>query len=117
MTNGRPNFVAEAVDGTALSRRQAIFGLLGSGAALACGCCGALAQGASKGTPYRIDTHHHILPPKWLAEERERVLYASQGAPASLIDGWTPEKAVEDMDKGGVQTSVASISTPGVYQG
>ena len=45
------------------------------------------------------------------------MLYASQGAPASLIDGWTPGKAVAAMDEGGVKLSVASISTPGVYMG
>lgn len=117
MSSERNKFLAEAVDGPVLDRRRTMLSLLGAGAAVACSCCGAFAQTASKGAPYRIDTHHHILPPAWLAEERERVLYASQGAPASLIDGWTPEKAVEDMDKGGVATAVVSISTPGVYFG
>jgi predicted TIM-barrel fold metal-dependent hydrolase len=112
-----PQFVAEVVNESGINRRQALFGMAGAAAGIACGCCGAFAQTAGKSGPYRIDTHHHILPPAWLAEERERVLYASQGAPASLIDGWTPEKAIEDMDKGGVATSVVSISTPGVYFG
>jgi predicted TIM-barrel fold metal-dependent hydrolase len=113
----KQRFVAEAVDHRGLNRRQTLLGLLGAGAAVACGCCGALAQTAGDQRPYRIDTHQHILPPKWLAEERDRVLYASQGAPASLIDDWTPEKSVDDMDKGGVKTSVISISTPGVFMG
>ncbi len=100
-----------------MSRRQALLGMAATGASVACSCCNAHAQAGSPGAHYRIDTHHHILPPAWLAEERDRVLYASQGAPASLIDNWRPERAVEDMDKSGVATSVVSISTPGVYMG
>jgi predicted TIM-barrel fold metal-dependent hydrolase len=96
-----------------LDRRQALFGL--SASAALCACNRGFAQ--SSRAPDRIDTHQHILPPAFLAEEREAVLEASQGAPASLIDDWTPQKAVEDMDKSGVTTAVVSISTPGVYFG
>lgn len=103
-----------------INRRQAMVGFASMAAGLTCACCGASAQTAPAAVNpqrYRIDTHHHILPPAWLAEERERVLYASQGAPAELIDGWTPQKTIDDMDKSGVATSIVSISTPGVYQG
>ena len=96
-------------------RRQALLGLSASAAVAFCSCNKGFAQSA--GTPHRIDVHQHILPPAFLAEEREAVLEASQGAPTSLIDEWTPQKAVEDMDKSGVATSVVSISTPGVYFG
>lgn len=100
--------------------------LRGFGALAATGClCGrSHAQGfSSSGTtssaekPYRIDTHHHILPPAFLAEERERVMNASQGINPDVIDGWTPRRALDDMDKAGVATAVVSISTPGVYYG
>jgi predicted TIM-barrel fold metal-dependent hydrolase len=104
--------------GPVMDRRQAMFGLAGATVGAIWPCCGALAQsGPANPVPHRIDIHHHILPPAWLAEERERVLYASQGAPTELIDGWTPQKAVDDMDRSGVATSVISISTPGVYVG
>jgi predicted TIM-barrel fold metal-dependent hydrolase len=96
-------------------RRQAIMGLSALAATSVCSCGGAFAQ-QSRGA-YRIDTHHHILPPAFLAEERAAVLEASQGAPTSLIDDWSPQRAVEDMDKSGVATSIASISTPGVFLG
>jgi predicted TIM-barrel fold metal-dependent hydrolase len=100
-----------------MNRRSALFGMAAAG--ITCACCGARAQTAapSSSTPYRIDTHHHILPPAWLAEERDRVLYASQGAPAELIDKWSPQRAIDDMDKSGVATAIVSISTPGVYLG
>jgi len=106
--------------GSWVDRRQALFGLAGAAAGLTCACCTASAQSAAdKATsaPYRIDVHQHILPPAYLAEERERVMYASQGAPAELIDKWSPQRAIDDMDKGSVATSVVSISTPGVYMG
>ena len=92
MTN-RPD--VESEKGPLIDRRRALFGL--AGAAATCACCGAFAQSRPAKAPYRIDTHQHILPPPWLAEERERVLYASQGAPTELIDGWTPQKLDEQL--------------------
>ena len=100
-----------------LDRRAVLIGIASTAAGIAFDRCTAMAQSTASAERYRIDVHHHILPPAWLAEERERVLYASQGAPTSLIDDWTPQRAIDDMDKSGVAVSVASISTPGVYMG
>ena len=38
-------------------------------------------QGSSMTTnaPHRIDTHHHIVPPKYFAAEREKILGAAIG--------------------------------------
>ena len=63
----------------------------------------------------RIDTHHHILPPAYLAEERERILGLVMVG-AQFLE-WTPARSVEEMDTNGVATSIASISTPGVWFG
>jgi 6-methylsalicylate decarboxylase len=66
--------------------------------------------------PHRIDTHHHILPPAYVAEERDRILATAAMVPPSFAE-WTPQKALDEMDKNGVATAIASISTPGVYFG
>ena len=67
--------------------------------------------------PLRIDTHHHIFPPKYLAEERERVLGAAQAAPREQLLAWSPAAAIEAMDQAGTATAIVSISTPGVCFG
>jgi 6-methylsalicylate decarboxylase len=97
-----------------VDRRQTILGLGAFLSAAGCSCGRVFAEPAK---PYRIDTHHHIFPPAFLAEERDQVMLASRGAPPQLIENWSPEVAVADMDKAGVATAIVSISTPGVYFG
>ncbi len=63
----------------------------------------------------RIDTHHHILPPNYAKEAREDLLVVAPTHP-TLFD-WTPRRAIEDMDKSGIETAVTSLSTPGVWFG
>ncbi len=60
---------------------------------------------------HRIDVHHHLSPPRYIAEmaKIEPLL-----PPLRL---WTPEKSLEDMARAGVATSITSISTPGVWFG
>ena len=58
---------------------------------------------------HRIDTHHHIAPPKFIDEMRALL------QPPTLA--WTIEKSIEDMDRAGVATSITSITTPGVWFG
>ena len=59
--------------------------------------------------PHRIDVHHHIAPPKFMAELRSLL------QPPTLA--WTPERSLEDMDRAGVATAITSITTPGVWIG
>jgi predicted TIM-barrel fold metal-dependent hydrolase len=59
--------------------------------------------------PHRIDTHHHITPPKF-AEEMRHLLQ-----PPTLA--WSIERSLEDMDRAGVATAITSITTPGVWIG
>jgi predicted TIM-barrel fold metal-dependent hydrolase len=61
--------------------------------------------------PHRIDVHYHIAPPAWSALLNERHIMQ----PA--WNGWSPAKAVEDMDRDGVATSIVSVTTPGVWFG
>ena len=83
-----------------LSRRQ----MLAGGAALAAGA--ALPPGmralAQEAKPHRIDVHHHIAPPSWLAAIKR----INQGNPP--INNWSVQKTLDDMDKGGVAVAITS---------
>jgi len=47
----------------------------------------------------RVDVHHHILPPKYMAE-------LAHLAPAEKLQPWwKPALSIEDMDKNGVATA------------
>ena len=59
--------------------------------------------------PHRIDIHHHLFPPNY------RTMIASIGA--GNLAAWTAEQSLAEMDKGGIQTSVISVSPPGVWFG
>jgi 6-methylsalicylate decarboxylase len=65
----------------------------------------------------RIDVHFHMMPPRYMKEEHERVSISHGGVAPSAMLSWTPQKALDLMDKHGVATGVASISTPGVWFG
>ena len=58
--------------------------------------------------PRRIDVHHHIVPPAWL----EALKASKQSNP--IIEGWTPAKSLDDMDKAGITTAMVSPTTPQV---
>jgi len=60
-------------------------------------------------TPHRIDVHHHILPARWLEEERERM--AGRALDFDMVAKWTPAMSLEAMDRNGIATTVTSIST------
>jgi 6-methylsalicylate decarboxylase len=75
----------------------------------------AVAQSTRHTHPHRIDTHHHILPPTYLAEERDRILRTVRTDPSFLQ--WSPERSIEEMDRNGVATAVTSISAPGIWFG
>jgi predicted TIM-barrel fold metal-dependent hydrolase len=97
---------------TALSRRRFVAGgtaALAIAAATGGSPAPAVAQTAAK--PQRIDVHHHFSPPKWIAEVKGRELLQ----PANT--NWTPDKSIEDMDKGGVAAAVVSVTNPGLWFG
>jgi predicted TIM-barrel fold metal-dependent hydrolase len=76
----------------------------GEGAAL-------FAQGAAGARSQRIDIHHHFAPPVWIAEVKGRPLLQ----PANTA--WTPDKSIEDLDRGGSAAAVISITNPGLWFG
>ena len=67
---------------------------------------------AEPGAPPRwIDVHHHIAPPRYVAE-----LVARRIGPRHLVD-WSVAKSLDDMDRGGIATAITSITEPGVRLG
>lgn len=85
-----------------LSRR----GFMAGAAALASG-----SAARAQERPFRIDVHHHLSPPAYIAE-------ASRHGPLMpALSGWTPQHALDEMDRAGVQTSMLSMTTPGLWFG
>ena len=92
------------------SRREFLKALAATGAGGMLPASGLLAQTArpaSRANPRRIDVHHHMQPPEYLRLRRQQTTNRN----------WTPAKSVEDMDKNGTATAIASVTTPGVWFG
>ena len=92
-----------------MSRRKFLAEGIAAGAALGVGGSAAVAQAEQ---PHRIDVHHHLAPPRWIAD----VVVGRKTGQRPLAD-WTPQRSIEDMDRGGVATSIVSISEPSVWFG
>lgn len=67
---------------------------------------GGAAAGLEAAKPYRIDVHHHLSPPSYVAAANASHL----GEPT--MNGWTAEKSLEDMDRAGVAVAILSITAP-----
>jgi len=63
---------------------------------------------AAETRPQRIDVHHHLSPPTYVAAAN-----ANHVGEAPMRN-WTVDKSLDDMDKAGVATAMLSITTPGV---
>src|SRR5580704_13432841 len=96
-----------------LSRRDLLYGIAALGAAAVLPEFSSAAQSgsAAMARPFRIDTHHHFSVPKLIAES------TAKGITQTGLQDWTPQKSLDSMDKGGVATSILSISDPGVWFG
>lgn len=85
---------------------------------------GLIGRGAAQTTeraaekPFRIDVHFHVVSPAYL-KRTGRFADPSRGNDRTdtSITRWTPALAVEEMDKGGIQTGMLSISVGGVTLG
>ena len=65
---------------------------------------------SAEASAQRVDFHHHFLPPRHI----EAILAQREsGAPPR----WSPELSLEEMDKNGVATAIASLVQPGVWLG
>ncbi|MFC2004744.1 amidohydrolase family protein [Chloroflexota bacterium] len=65
-----------------------------------------------KSQPYRIDVHHHIIPPFYVAVLESLGITTSFGL---RFPNWSAKEAMNVMDKNRIATAITSISTPGVY--
>jgi predicted TIM-barrel fold metal-dependent hydrolase len=100
---------ARPPDARRVTRRSFLAEGIVASAALGLGVSAAVAQGDK---PHRIDVHHHLAPPRWIAD----VVVGRKTGQRPLAD-WTPQRSIEDMDRGGVATSIVSISEPSVWFG
>jgi len=87
-------------DTTAVLGRR---GVLGGGMLLA-----AMGTGVAQPKPYRIDVHHHVVPAPWLDALKKA------GLDNPILNRWTPQNSLADMDKAGIATSIVSPTTPQV---
>lgn len=65
--------------------------------------------------PNKIDTHHHIFPPAYLAALK-RMGTKQEGGGVPMPE-WSVDKDLEMMDRFGIRTAIASIGSPGVWFG
>jgi 6-methylsalicylate decarboxylase len=94
--------------GAGVSRRSFVAGgiaALGLGAAAV---TAAPTKAAAQAKPSRIDVHHHLSPPAWVAALKKA------GLDTPFTNNWTPQRSLDDMDKAGVATAIASVVIPGV---
>ena len=95
--------------GTDLWQRRQFLASLGAAGALAALPHGALGAGKSAADkaykPRRIDVHHHVLPPPYLAWEK--LGKATFRTPLD-ISKWSLQGCLDDMDKYGIATSIVS---------
>lgn len=93
------------------SRRQFLTALAAFGV---CTVLPTEATEAQTRTKHRlIDLHHHFFPPAFVAAALDK--FTARSRP--IVSEWTPQKALEEMDKNGVATAILSITTPGIWFG
>lgn len=56
--------------------------------------------------PGRIDTHHHVFPPAYIAALVARTL------DDQLATSWSVARTLDDMERAGVATAILSVTTP-----
>ena len=61
--------------------------------------------------PFRVDVHHHLTPPDYIAGISGRARLPVPSAE------WSVAKTLDDMYKAKVQTAMLSITTPGLWFG
>jgi hypothetical protein len=46
----------------------------------------------------RVDTHHHMVPPAWLAANGD-ALRAEIGPLIEVLEGWAPERSIAERTR------------------
>jgi predicted TIM-barrel fold metal-dependent hydrolase len=60
--------------------------------------------------PARVDVHHHLFPPPFVAQLAQHEHYLARG----VARHWTPQTSLDDMDAAGIATAFTSITAPGL---
>ena len=106
------------------SRRNFLRGVMAAGAGTLISGCGQSVPeptgGASaqveSGPARRIDVHQHFVSPDYHALLTG--FNSSAPVPGLFVwDGYTPERNLESMDAAGIETSMLSLTAPGVHFG
>lgn len=101
-------------DDTAAINRRALLlgaGALAAGTAATAGSAGPAQAGPAPRGRYRIDLHAHTLPPEYRKALLENGHFTIGGYPTP---DWSPEAAIEFMDRWGIQAQALLVSDPGV---
>jgi predicted TIM-barrel fold metal-dependent hydrolase len=98
-------------EGVLATRRNFLGGAAFAAASAMSGAAWPQTQAAKPATRKLIDIHHHLSPPSYIPE-----LVKRNTNQRPLVE-WTPEKTLEIMDQAGIETSILSISEPGVWFG
>ena len=93
------------------SRRDFLAGLAGLGASIIFPSSKSLGQSSAPAAG-RIDVHHHFGSPAWIS-----MVNTKQTQGYQTWQPYTPARAIEDMDRGGVSIAMISITTPGIWLG
>jgi len=93
------------------SRRDFLVGLAGLGAIIIFPSSKSLGQSSAPAAG-RVDVHHHFGSPAWIS-----MVNTKQTQGYQTWQPYTPARAIEDMDRGGVSTAMISITTPGIWFG
>jgi 6-methylsalicylate decarboxylase len=91
--------------GSLIGRRDV---LAGFAATMVAGVVKSAPARAADTKPQRIDVHHHLSPPSYIAAAN------ANNFGEGLMKNWTVNKSLDDMDKAAVATAMLSITTPGV---
>jgi predicted TIM-barrel fold metal-dependent hydrolase len=67
---------------------------------------------------FRIDVHHHVFPPAFLSEQGKLNPAWYPQKPPAMVKDWTPQTAINEMDRNSIAGSIVSMSTaPGLWFG
>jgi 6-methylsalicylate decarboxylase len=100
-----------------VGRREFLTGGAAVAAAAALPSRHAFSQAPAIKPARRVDVHHHFLPPQYMKEEHERINFGHDSVPLDKLLSWSPKQSLEVMDQNGIETAVASVTTPGVWFG
>ena len=106
--NGNAGLDGLFEDILAVPRRRFLQSAAGLGAAALLPGCEALPKNAAGATLHRIDIHHHLLPPKYVAELPK--LMKGESPPTN----WTPGRSLETsmLSRSSTISTISSTTRP-----